>query len=221
MISFACISPHPPILLPSVGSEEDRAMLESTVNSLEILGSKLESVNPDFIIISSPHADWGFNVPLHFLAKNFQGNIKTYLTGLESPKFYFEEGRRIFAEAQLGSEFKKAALIASGDMSHCLKEDGPYGFNPEGPNFDKDFQDFLVKKETEKILMLDEVYPNAGECGLRSFAFLLGILDAAKIDYRPEILSYEGPFGVGYLTANFNFENNKKNGKSKIGKKRA
>ncbi|MFA5742656.1 MAG: class III extradiol dioxygenase subunit B-like domain-containing protein [Candidatus Paceibacterota bacterium] len=209
MISFACFSPHPPILLPSVGSEADRALLKNTIGSLDSLGKKLEDNGPDLIIISSPHADWGFNVPLHFLAKNFQGQVKTYLTGPESPRFHFEEGRRVYTEAHLESDFKKVALIASGDMSHCLKEDGPYGFNPEGPKFDKDFQEFLVKKELDKILQLNDTYPDAGECGLRSFSFLLGVLDAAKAAYQPGILSYEGPFGVGYLVADFKFEDNK------------
>jgi len=50
---------------------------------------------------------------------------------------------------------------------------------------------------------LDDLYPEAGECGLRSFCFLLGILEASGISWQPEILSYEGPFGVGYLVANF------------------
>jgi hypothetical protein len=31
----------------------------------------------------------------------------------------------------------------------------------------------------------------------------LGILEASGINYQPEILSYEDPFGVGYLVANF------------------
>ena len=39
----------------------------------------------------------------------------------------------------------------------------------------------------------------AGECGLRSILILLGILSGNKI--KPEVLSYEGPFGVGYLVA--------------------
>jgi len=30
---------------------------------------------------------------------------------------------------------------------------------------------------------------------------LLGALTADKTDWQPEILSYEGPFGVGYLVA--------------------
>ena len=60
----------------------------------------------------------------------------------------------------------------------------------------------LKEKNIEKILKLDDVYPEAGECGLRSFCFMLGILENSKTDYQLEILSYEGHFGVGYLTAN-------------------
>jgi len=58
----------------------------------------------------------------------------------------------------------------------------------------------------QRILKLDDLYPEAGECGLRSFCFLLGILEAGGIDWQPEILSYEGPFGVGYLVANFKLQ---------------
>ena len=42
----------------------------------------------------------------------------------------------------------------------------------------------------------------AAECGLRSFVALGGFLgDDATVD--PEIFSYEGPYGVGYLVARF------------------
>jgi len=201
-IVFAAISPHPPIILPSVGSPEDRAQVKNTIKALEGLGTRLTELKPDLIIISSPHPDWGFNVPLFFLAKNFNGEVKTYLMGLESPKFYFEEGKRIY-KSKIQNLKSKIALIASGDMSHCLKEEGPYGFQPDGPKFDKALIEALKKKDIDNILKLDEMYPEAGECGLRSFCFLLGILEASGINYQPEILSYEGPFGVGYLVANF------------------
>jgi len=199
-IVFACISPHPPLLLPSVGSEADKKQVKATIKNLEKLGEILKEVKPDSIIISSPHLDWGFNVPLYFLAKDFKGEIKNYLMGLEEPKFYFEKGKRIYQDLE---KDKKYALIASGDLSHCLKEEGPYGFRPDGPKFDKDLIDSLKKKDVERILKLDEIYPEAGECGLRSFCFLLGALEVSKINWQPEILSYEGPFGVGYLVANF------------------
>jgi len=201
MISFACFSPHPPLLLPSVGSEEERKKVKNTIENLEFLGKRLKEIKPDSIIISSPHPDWGFKVPLYFIAKDFKGEIKTYLMGLEEPKYYFEEGKKISGELE---ENRKYALVASGDMSHCLKEDGPYGFHPDGPKFDKKFIESLKKKDIETILKLDKLYPQAGECGLRSFCFLLGILEGSGIKWKPEVLSYEGPFGVGYLVVNFN-----------------
>jgi len=197
---FAAISPHPPIILPSVGSPEDRTQVKNTIEALEKLGKKLKEAKPDSIIISAPHPDWGFNVPLFFLAQDFKGEIKTVLIGIESPQFYFDEGKKI-GRGQTSA--KKVALIASGDMSHCLKEEGPYGFHPDGPKFDKDLMESLKKKDIEKILKLDDLYPDAGECGLRSFCFLLGILETSGLNWQPEILSYEGPFGVGYLVANF------------------
>jgi len=202
MINFACFSPHPPLLLPSVGSKEDREKVKKTIEALEELGKKLRDIKPDCIIISSPHQDWGFNVPLHFLAKDFKGEIKTFLTGFESPEFYFDEGKKLYI-LKIKNLKLKIAIIASGDLSHCLKEDGPYGFNPDGPKFDKKLIESLRKKDIDTILKLDKIYPEAGECGLRSFSFLLGVLEAAKINWQPEILSYEGPFGVGYLVANF------------------
>jgi len=202
-IVFSCFSPHAPILLPDVGSKEDREKVKKTIKSLEKLGKKLKEINPDLIIISSPHPDWGFNVPLQFLAPDFKGEIQTILTGLEEPKFYYEE-RKKFYKLKIEDCKLKIALIASGDLSHCLRPDGPYGFHPDGPKFDKELIESLKKKDVEKILKLDEMYPGAGECGLRSFCFALGILEASGINYQPEILSYEGPFGVGYLVVNFN-----------------
>lgn len=200
MIKFACFSPHPPLLLPDVGSPKDREKVKKTIASLEFLGKKFKETNPDTIIISSPHPDWGFNVPLHFLAPNFKNEIKTFLTDLESPVAWFEKGKKTYLELD---EEKNYALIASGDMSHCLKEDGPYGLHSDGPKFDKALIEYLRKKDIKNFLKLDEMYPEAGECGLRSFCFILGILDASEIDWQPEILSYEFSFGVGYLVVNF------------------
>jgi len=197
MITFAAISPHPPIILSSVGSKEDRKVAQKTIASLEFLGQKLIEAKPQSIIISSPHEDWGFNVPLFFLAPNFKGEIKRVLIGPEPPEFYFNEGKK-----NIGG-LSSVALIASGDMSHCLKEDGPYGFNPDGPKFDQAFIQALKKKDIETILKLDEMYPEAAECGLRSFCFMLGILEGAKINWQADVLSYEGPWGVGYLVVNF------------------
>jgi len=202
MFVFACLSPHPPLILPSVGSPTDREKVKSTIKSLESLAPKLATTKPEVIVVSSPHPDWGFNVPLHFLAKEVHGiEIKPYLTDFSSPRVHFERGKKIISTL---SYIKRLTWIASGDMSHRLKEDGPYGFHPSGPKFDQEFIRLLKAKDIQGILNLPErLVEEAGECGLRSFCMLLGALEASKIKWQPEVLSYEGPFGVGYLVSQF------------------
>jgi len=210
MLVFACISPHPPIILPKVGSDTDRAQVKKTIDSLNKLGKQLGKIKPDCIIISSPHPDWGFNVPLHFLTSP-RGEpsgrahlsppppIKTFLTDFESPQVHFERGKEIIKNLP---ENKRIAWVASGDMSHRLKEDGPYGLHPSGPKFDQEFIRLLKAKDVQGILNLSPILTEeAGECGLRSFCMLLGVISALKANWKPKVLSYEAPFGVGYLVA--------------------
>jgi len=199
-IVFASICPHPPILLPTVGKIKDRKEVSKTLDSLNILNKRFKEMDPDGIIISSPHQDWGFNVPLFFLALNFKKEIKKYLTDSENPEFYFQQGKEVYSKLDKN---KKYAVIASGDLSHCLKPDGPYGFNPQGQKFDENLAICLKNKNIDKILELDREFPEAQECGLRSFCFLLGMLEASKTSWQAEILSYQGPFGVGYLVVRF------------------
>ncbi|MDD5222100.1 MAG: extradiol ring-cleavage dioxygenase, partial [Patescibacteria group bacterium] len=73
---------------------------------------------------------------------------------------------------------------------------------PNGKIFDDKLISLLKTKSWKQILDLDQGLINdAGECGLRSILILLGIIK--NLNYKPELLSYEGPFGVGYLVMNF------------------
>ncbi|MBU1131286.1 AmmeMemoRadiSam system protein A, partial [Patescibacteria group bacterium] len=75
------------------------------------------------------------------------------------------------------------------------------GFSSKGKEFDKKIIDLLKNKKHQEILTLDEeLIKDAAECGYRSILILLGIFD--KLNYQTDMLSYECPFGVGYLVAN-------------------
>ena len=94
------------------------------------------------------------------------------------------------------------AVIASGDRSHRLTLDAPAGYNPEGKKFDEEIVRLVGENNAEGIMNLDPaMIEAAGECGLRSIIMLMGALKG--LDVTPEVLSYEGPFGVGYLVATF------------------
>jgi len=152
MLSFAAISPHPPIILPSVGSSEDRRRVKSTIEALQKLNDELRKIAPDLIVISSPHSDWGFEVPLYFLAKGLFARVESFQTSMSSPKEHFDAGADYY-EKELKHRDEKIALIASGDMSHRLKADGPYGLHPDGAKFDKAFIDALKTRRLTPFLI--------------------------------------------------------------------
>ena len=100
---------------------------------------------------------------------------------------------------------RRVAIIASGDLSHRLIPGAPAGYDPMGKEFDEKLTEAIASYDVEAILSLDEgLIDRAGECGLRSIVILLGALDGLVV--KPEVLSYEGPFGVGYMVASFEVE---------------
>ena len=97
---------------------------------------------------------------------------------------------------------RRAVFVASGDLSHKLKDDGPYGYAPEGPVFDKQVTAAMASGDFLQFLTMDPgLCDRAAECGLRSFQIMAGALDGLAVDAK--LLSYEGPFGVGYGVAAF------------------
>jgi len=111
----------------------DREIVKKTIVSLQKLGKKMAQISPDKIIISSPHPDWGFKVPLFFLKPSKSIPIDTFLTQEDPPQDHYRIGRDLYF-AELKNNQEKIALIASGDLSHRLKIDGPYGLHPDGKN---------------------------------------------------------------------------------------
>lgn len=106
----------------------------------------------------------------------------------------FEMGRHL----RSFSSKSKWALLASGDLSHCLKEGAPGGYHPDAETLDKKILESLEMSSPLPVFSLPQsVILNAGECGLRSALCLIGLSGGSGI----ELLSYEAPFGVGYASA--------------------
>lgn len=152
-------------------------------------------------MITKEKLDHGSSVPFYLLTKKLP-NIKIipiYYSGLDN-NAHFKFGQLL--KQEIISRNDKIAVIASGNLSHRLNEDSPAGFSPQGKKFDEKLTEFLVKNNPEGIINLDsELTKDAGECGLKSILILEGIISNIKHD--PKILSYESPFGVGFLTMNF------------------
>jgi AmmeMemoRadiSam system protein B len=257
---FAGISPHPPLLLPTIGKDALRKV-EKTATALKRLEEDLYLAKPDVAIIISPHGkllpdaftvnfcdqfetdfkqfgdlstklkfggdsllasrilheskqiplptkmisvpklDHGVGVPLFCLAPHLPA-LKIIPVGFSDLdlKTHLEFGQMI-KELCLHTT-QRIAVIASADLSHALTNDAPAGFNANGKKFDASMQELLAAHNTTGLVQLERAFTDtAAECGLRSILILLGVLTG--VHYTYEAYAYEGPFGVGYLTANF------------------
>lgn len=145
--------------------------------------------------------DHGIMVPLHYLRKiGLETSLVPITIGMLPYEDLYFFGTLIGkVSKRLG---KKVGVIASGDLSHRLTPSAPAGYNPHGQEFDEFLVKALKKYEIEKLFAVDsKLIEKAGECGLRPLILMLGALDGLKI--KSEVISYEGPFGVGYCVAAF------------------
>jgi MEMO1 family protein len=143
--------------------------------------------------------DHGVIVPLHLLPRTMRDKRCVFLGVSGWPLQRFVAFGAWLQQRLLD---RAAILIASGDLSHRLTRDAPYGFRPEGPVFDRLVMDALRGREWERIEGMDPgLVEEAGECGLRPLGILLGAARAAGL--TSQVLSYEGPFGVGYPVVAF------------------
>lgn len=152
-------------------------------------------------LISDSTLDHGSSVPLVLLASKLPKIkiIPIYYSDLGFDA-HFKFGQLLQRELIYNKE--KIAVIASGDLSHRLTKDAPGGYSPKGKKFDKKVIEYLKKNKTQEIITLDQSdVIEAGECGLRSILILAGIMD--NIKHEPQLLAYEAPFGVGYMTMEF------------------
>ncbi|MCR4870841.1 MAG: AmmeMemoRadiSam system protein A, partial [Atopobiaceae bacterium] len=116
-----------------------------------------------------PALDHATMIPVHFIQHYYRDFklVRIGLSGFNAGEHY-RMGQLIQrTAAELGC---RVVYIASGDLSHKLTPDGPYGFAPEGPVFDARVTDDFARGDFLDLLALDpSLAERAAECGLRSF----------------------------------------------------
>ena len=145
--------------------------------------------------------DHGTMVPLWFIEKKYRDFklVRTGLSGLPLTDHY-KFGQMIAkAIEQTG---RRTVIVASGDLSHKLQDYGPYGYAPEGPEYDKRIMDVMGRAAFGELLDFDETFcDKAAECGHRSFVIMAGAMDGRKVDAK--VLSHQDVTGVGYGIGTF------------------
>ena len=155
--------------------------------------AELDGIPAGFLGERDSALDHGTTVPLYFT--QFKRIVRISLSGLG---FIVQYRFGMCIQKAIDKLKRKAVIIASGDMSHKLG--GSYGFSQYGVEHDLYVRESLENSDIYRLFSITpKVADNAEECGLRSLMIMCGVFDGLQAEC--EVLSYESPFGVGYLTA--------------------
>ena len=145
--------------------------------------------------------DHGILVPMYYFQRaGIKKPILPIAIGFLPLKKLFEFGQSL--AKTISTMDRKVAIVASADMSHRLTQDAPAGYSPRGKVFDDKLVELVKNNDVKGILEFDPALADeAGQDALWSIAILLGALDGLNLAH--ELLSYEGPFGVGYMVVSF------------------
>ncbi|MBQ9010099.1 MAG: AmmeMemoRadiSam system protein A [Clostridia bacterium] len=149
----------------------------------------------------SPELDHGVLVPLYFIRKHYSHGriVRIGLSGLPLREHY-RLGMIIRNAVQALN--RKVVFVASGDLSHKLREEGPYGFAPEGPEYDRKIMESCGSGRFDELFGFGETFcRRAAECGHRTFVMMAGALDGVRVEAHA--LSHEDVTGVGYGICTF------------------
>ncbi|MDP4007808.1 MAG: AmmeMemoRadiSam system protein B [Candidatus Peregrinibacteria bacterium] len=147
--------------------------------------------------------DYGMVIPLYYLQKACQKKFKVVALAmsLESKKNHFEFGKvlsSVFAESK-----ENIVFIAASELSHTVTKEALQGYMPDAKDFDAHAVKYLKAGMVENFLLMDSFDEDEFFChGLRPIATLLGAIDRSHLKLND--ISYEAPYGVGYLTALYN-----------------
>lgn len=145
-------------------------------------------------------ADHGTLVPLYFLTRS----------GWHGPTLrmalpYYPDVRTCEAmgRAVAGAAFdsgQRWAFVASGDMSHRLQPGAPASFHPRAHEFDDAVVQAVRDGQYRRAVTVD---PGLRQLAAEDVIDTLAVgVAAAGFDARGHtVMSYEAPFGVGYLVA--------------------
>lgn len=214
------ITPHGPYLAEQI-SVWDKENLRGSLARFK--GKEKLSFPSDRELVNKLAAKWEkFRMPYRLVGEGYSNNEEELDHGAYVPLYYFRAsfGKDVnlvsitpggvdydllWRAGELLGEVineydKDVGVLVSGDLSHRLKINAPAGYHPEAHEFDQKIKEILdrgdfsaLKDIPEKLLM------QTGECGYRPLLIAGGLLN--DLNPQSQVLSYEGPFGVGYMVS--------------------
>jgi len=151
--------------------------------------------------VAESQLDHGVLVFMDFIkGRGYHPRIVVLAATFGSPGFFYAFGTRL--GSLLSERDGRYVYVASGDLSHCTRRGIGRNYSPEGPEFDSLVKSAVAAADPSGLLELkDGFLRRAEQCGLNSFLIGMGVVGESA---SGEVLSYEDPFGVGYLVGRMN-----------------
>lgn len=163
----------------------------------------VETKMPVVDLVSNRVEDYSLALMVYFLNKMQKNGIKILPVSIGhgfQKEFLIMFGE--YVKEKMASLNERYGVVAVGDLSHKLSEDSPGGFAKAGVLFDNQFVRGIRNEELNESLSIDpKIINEAEQCIFDPFCVLSGIVQ--DMEYDAKVLSYEHPFGVGFLVAQF------------------
>ncbi|MBU1672128.1 MAG: hypothetical protein KKF41_08530 [Actinobacteria bacterium] len=176
----------------SIEAEYDFELIDAIIRDAAGGGITVQGEN------ASGERDWGLLVPLYYLLTEGASLVSIPVSPSMSYREHFELGKVLRGAAERTG--RRVALAASGDLSHRLTPGAPAGYDPRAGEYDRWLVDVIASGDLRRLFDVDRrLLDLAGEDCLWSACVMAGAVDG--LTRTSEVLSYEGPFGVGYMVA--------------------
>lgn len=142
--------------------------------------------------------DRGVSVPAIFLIRADETKVVPVAISMLGWDEHWLFGTAIAKAAeQLGED---VVIVASSNLSHRITPDAPHGYSGAGAEFDGLIREAFNRGQLRDLLDIPhDLCREASECGFAPLLVLGGAFDGRAVKGR--VLSYEAPFGIGYLVA--------------------
>jgi AmmeMemoRadiSam system protein B len=208
------VSPHSPFLPEAFGVWEGRKLsggmerfqAPDVIVSVELASELAEAIVdvsermeiPVGRLLEEWQLDRGVTVPALYLLKQDEVRVVPVAISMLGWEEHWLFGTAIAKAAErVGGE---TVIVASSNFSHRVTPDAPHGYSAAGPTFDGRVRDALDRGRLRDLLDIpQDLCREASECGFAPLLVLAGAFDGRTVKGR--VLSYEAPFGIGYLVA--------------------
>ena len=208
------VSPHSPFLPEAFGVWEGKKLTGSMERfqapdvtlqlkvSVDLAEAIVDVAGRMELPIGRLRKDWdldrGVTVPSLFLIRADETRVVPVAISMLGWDEHWLFGTAIANAAQQIDE--DVVIIASSNLSHRVTPDAPHGYSDSGREFDGLVRSAFQNGRLRELLDIpQDLCREASECGFAPMLVLGGAFDGQSVKGR--VLSYEAPFGIGYLVA--------------------